>query len=288
MFGLKERFILKNIIFVFKMKTKNKVIDPKELKTNIEDFIKKLELQAIETAEERIPLYLEVGIKDAKIVLDVGCGSGVVTRDIAHLTKGRVIAIDDSKEMIKVAKNVLKMYNNIEFRVGNAEKLPFKDNIFDIVTCNLVLMWASNPQKVVNEMTRVTKPGGIVLATLEPDYGGKLHWPENQKVDPIFSGKAIKSKGGDPHIGRKLRALFVRAGLKTKVGIGNNRIWSCEEDKSYYLHARDFYVKALKKAGLSQKEIDKWEYDYLKSLDEGVQLNFFPQFYAIGKKPMVL
>jgi len=270
------------------MKSKNKSVYFKKVKRNLDDYIKKLELQAIETAEERIPLYLEVGIKDAKLILDVGCGSGVVTRDIAHLTKGKVIAIDSSKEMIKVAKNVLKMYNNIELRVGKAENLPFKDNTFDIVTCNLLLMWAKNPQKVVNEMTRVTKPGGIVLATLEPDYGGKLHWPENQKVDPIFSGKAIKSKGGDPHIGRKLRALFVRAGLKTKVGIGNNRIWSCEEDKAYYLHARDFYIKALKEAGLSQEEIDKWEYDYLKSLDEGVQLNFFPQFYAIGKKPMIL
>jgi len=286
--SLKERFILKKIIFVFKMKSKNIVFSPKNSRRDISDFIKKLELQAIETAEERIPLYLEVGIKDAKFVLDVGCGSGVVTRDIAHLTKGKVIAIDDSEEMIKVAKNVLKMYDNVELRVGKAENLPFKDNKFDIVTCNLLLMWAKDPQKVVCEMTRVTRPSGIVLATLEPDYGGKLHWPENQKVDPIFSGKAIKSKGGDPRIGRKLRALFVRAGLKTKVGIGNNRIWSCEEDKAYYLHARDFYVKALKEAGLSQKEIDKWEYDYLKSLDEGVQLNFFPQFYAIGKKPMVL
>ena len=96
--------------------------------------------------------------------------------------------------------------------------------------------------------------------------------------------RIIKEKGGDPHIGRKLRLLFVRAGLETKVGIGNTRIWDCEEDKAYYLHARDFYVKALKEASLSQKEIDKWEYDYLKSLDEGIQLNFFPQFYAIGKK----
>ena len=43
-------------------------------------------------------------------------------------------------------------------------------------------------------------------------------------------------------------------------------------------------VKALRDAGLNEKEIDKWEYEYLKSLDEGVQLNFFPQFYAIGKK----
>jgi len=266
------------------MKSKSKIESHKRLKEDLGDFIKKLDLQALETAEERIPLYLKVGLKDANLVLDVGCGPGMVTRDIAHLTKGKVIAIDGSEDMIKVAKEVLKSYKNVEFKVGNAENLPFNDNTFDIVTCNLLLMWADDPQKVVNEMTRVTKPGGTVLATLEPDYGGKLHWPENPKVDPIFAGKAIKTRGGDPHIGRKLRFLFVRAGLETKIGIGNNRIWSCQEDKAYYLHARDFYIKALKEAGLSQKEIDKWEYDYLKSLDEGIQLNFFPQFYAIGKK----
>ena len=75
------------------------------------DFIKKLELQALETAEERLPLYLEVGLKDARLVLDVGCGSGFVTRDIAHLTKGRVIAIDGSSQLIEVAKKTLKEYS---------------------------------------------------------------------------------------------------------------------------------------------------------------------------------
>jgi len=256
----------------------------KRLKEDFDDFIKKLELQALETAEERIPLYLKVGIKDAKKILDVGCGSGMVTRDIVHLTKGKVTALDGSDDMINVAKKVLNGYENVELKKGDAERLPFNDNTFDIVTCNLVLMWADSAQKVVNEMARVCRPGGKVLASLEPDYGGKLHFPEDQKVDPIFAGKAIKKRGGDPHIGRKLRLLFVRAGLKTVVGIGNNRIWSCEEDKAYYFHARDFYVKALKNAGLSSEEIDQWEFQYLKSLEEGIQLNFFPQFYAIGKK----
>ncbi len=263
-------------------------VKPKIPTNQLTDFIKKLELQALETAEERLPLYLEVDLKDASLMLDVGCGSGMVTRDIAHLTKGKVVAIDGLKDMICVAKKVLKDCSNIELKVGDAENLPFNDNTFDIVTCNLVLMWADNPQKVVCEMARVVKPGGVVLASLEPDYGGKLHYPENPRIDPVFAGDAIKKRGGDPHIGRKLRFLFVRAGLNTKVGIGNNRIWSCEEDKSYYLHARDFYIKAIQDVGLSQEEIDRWEYDYLKSLDEGVQLNFFPQFYAIGRKPMVL
>jgi len=257
----------------------------KRTKEELNDFIKKLELQALETAEERIPLYLEVGLKEAKLILDVGCGSGTVTRDIARLTKGHVIAIDGSADMIAVAKNVLEKESNVELHVGSAGALPFPDNTFDVVTCNLLLMWADDPQQVVCEMARVTKKGGVVLASLEPDYGSKLHYPENPKVDRIFAGKAIKEKGGDPHIGRKLRCLFVRAGLRTNVGIGNSRIWGCEEDKAYYLHARDFYVKALKDAGLAQEEIDTWEYEYLKSLDEGVQLNFFPQFYAIGRKP---
>ena len=257
----------------------------REHNAQFNEFLKKLELQAIETAEERIPLYLRCGIKDAREVLDVGCGSGIVTRELALLTRGNVTGIDNSSDMIKVAKELLKNVSNVHLQVGDGEKLPFDDGHFDVTTCNLLLMWSHHPQQIVNEMARVTKSDGIVLATLEPDYGGKLHYPENQKIDPIFAGKAIRDKGGDPHIGRKLRCLFVKAGLTTEVGIGNNRIWSCEEDKSYYLHARDFYVKALENAGLSQKEIDDWEFSYLKSLDEGIQLNFFPQFYAIGKKP---
>ena len=269
------------------MKIDNNIEFHKRSKDDLADFIKKLELQALETAEERLPLYLEVGLKDAKMVLDVGCGSGIVTRDIARLTKGRVIGIDGSEDMIDVAKGVLKSHKNVELQVCDAQCLDFDNNTFDVVVCNLVLMWANNPQKVVKEMARVCKPGGKVLASLEPDYGGKLHYPENPKIDPVFAGNAIKERGGDPHIGRKLRLMFVRAGLNTTVGIGNNRIWSCKEDKSYYLHARDFYVKTLKDAGISEEEIDNWEYDYLKSLDEGVQLNFFPQFYAIGKKPEV-
>jgi ubiquinone/menaquinone biosynthesis C-methylase UbiE len=251
---------------------------------DIADFIKKLELQAQETAEERLPLYLKVNIPGAHTILDVGCGSGFVTRDIARLTNATIIALDGSTQLLQVAKTTLAAYPNTSLTIGDAHHLPFPDQTFDIVTCNLLLMWVDNPQQAVNEMARVTKTGGSVLATLEPDYGGKLHWPENPKIDPFFAGEAIKKKGGDPHIGRKLRSLFATAGLQTTIGIGNNRIWSCEEDKQYYLHSRDFYIKTLKDAGLPTPVIDQWEYEYLKSLDEGTQLNFFPQFYAIGTK----
>ncbi|KAA0011014.1 MAG: methyltransferase domain-containing protein [Thermoplasmata archaeon] len=223
-------------------------------------------------------------MKDAKLVLDVGCGSGAVTKDVCNHTNGYVIAIDDSLDMIKIAKKVLKGVRNVQLCLGDAHRLPFKDDTFDIVVCNLLFMWVKEPQQVINEMARVTKKGGKVVATLEPDFGGKIHWPPYPEVDEIFAGRAIRNRGGDPYIGRKLRMLFVRAGLKTKVGLGNKRIWSCEEDKQSYMRAREFYWNVLKREGLNDEKIKEWEEHYLKSIEEEIQFNFFPQFYAIGIK----
>ena len=252
----------------------------------LHQFIKKLEQQALETAEERHPIYIKGGLKDADLVLDVGCGSGAVTKDLAAHTNGIVIALDDALDLIDTAREMLIELENVVLVAGDAHALPFEDNTFDLALCNLVLMWSVRPQQVVSEMTRVVRPGGRVIASLEPDFGGKIHWPENKHVDPIFAGDAIRQRGGDPHIGRKLRELFVQAGLLTEVGIGNQRIWSCEEDRSSYTRSRDFYWSVLRKAGMTDPEIATWEKEYLESLDQGIQLNFFPQFYAIGLKDL--
>jgi len=249
-------------------------------------FIKKLEQQALETAEERHPIYIKAGLKDAELVLDVGCGSGAVTKDLASHTHGMVIALDDALDLIDTAKEMLVDLENIVLVAGDAHQLPFQDNTFDIAICNLVLMWSKHPQQLVNEMARAVRSGGRIVASLEPDFGGKIHWPENKRVDPIFAGDAIKRRGGDPYIGRKLRMLFLNAGLKTEIGIGNQRIWSCAEDRASYTRSQVVYWDILQRMDMTDDEIATWEKEYLDSLDQGIQLNFFPQFYAIGTKEM--
>lgn len=243
-------------------------------------FIKKLMQQAKETEETRHPLYDRVGLKRCKRILDVGCGSGAITLDIAKNTNGKVFGIDISKKMIYKAKKVLEGYN-IELRVGDVHDLPFKDESFDLVVCNLLLMWVKKPQQVVNEMARVSKKW--VLATLEPDYGGRITYPQNDEIDNAFS-YSIKEKGGNPYIGRQLRKLFVSAGLETEVGISNTRIWSCEEDKKSILATWNFYESRLEAYGLTKNKIKKYYDQLMKNINRGWYISFFPEFYAIGRK----
>lgn len=243
-------------------------------------FIKKLMQQAKETEETRHSLYDRVGLKRCKRILDVGCGSGAITLDISKNTNGKLSGIDISKKMIYEAKKVLEGYN-IELRVGDAHDLPFKDESFDLVVCNLLLMWVKKPQQVVNEMVRVSKKW--VLATLEPDYGGRITYLQNDEINNAFS-HSIKEKGGNPYIGRQLRKLFVSAGLETEMGISNTRIWSCEEDKKSIVATWDFYESVLKSAGFTENRIKKYYDQLMKNINIGWYISFFPEFYAIGRK----
>lgn len=232
----------------------------------------------------RHPLYFRAGLDRAERVLDVGCGSGSVTKDLCQLTPGQVTAIDHDPGMIEAARSSYGRLPNLELRVADAHRLPFPDASFDLVVANLLFMWTEDPLKVAEEMTRVARPGGRVLASMEPDYGGKIHYPENPVVDQIFQEKMIRGKGGDPHAGRKLRTYFVRAGLETEVGLSNPAIPSAAEDLESYGREKRFYRRALRDNGLSVAQIDAWEAEYLQSLREGTQFNYLPLFYALGTK----
>lgn len=256
---------------------------PRSSKT-LRRFLERLDRQALRTAPVRHPLYFRAGLPDAKRILDVGCGSGSVTRDLCLLTNGHVTAVDVDAAMVKAARTALRSVPNVTIRRADAHKLPFADGTFGLVIANLLFMWVERPQDVADELARVTRPGGRVLASMEPDYGGKVHYPENPIVDQVFQGRMIERKGGDPHAGRKLRTFFVRAGLETEVGLSNPRIPSCDEDLASYEVEKGFYRRALQDAGLKIAEINAWERDYVASLREGTQLNYLPLFYALGTK----
>ncbi len=247
-------------------------------------FQERLDRQAARTAHLRRPLYERAGLERASRVLDVGCGSGSVTADLARACHGRVVAVDADPTMVRRSRQRLDGAATVVRADGRA--LPFADGSFDVAVCNLVLLWSPEPERIVAEMARVVRPGGVVLASMEPDYGGKVHFPENPVVDLVFQGDGIRRRGGDPHAGRKLRSHFVGAGLRAEVGLSNLHLPSTEEDLALYRRNCRYYRRLLEEAGFDEASIDAWEAEYVGALEAGVQVSFLPIFYALGRKPV--
>ncbi len=97
-------------------------------------------------------------------LLDVATGGGHTANAFANLVK-KVTAIDLTPEMLRAAKKFIKgnAHQNVEFRIGDAENLPFSDRIFDIVTCRIAPHHFPDVNKFVQEVHRVLKPSGQFL-----------------------------------------------------------------------------------------------------------------------------
>jgi len=104
-------------------------------------------------------------ISKGKYVLDVGCGVGVTPVFIAKRYGCRMVGVDISERMVERSKERAKrerLTDRVEFRVADAQNLPFDDNSFDAVITESVTAFPEDKQKAVNEYVRVTKPGGFV------------------------------------------------------------------------------------------------------------------------------
>lgn len=104
-------------------------------------------------------------IDESKYVLDVGCGVGVTPAYIAKRVGSRVAGVDISAKMIERSRQRARgdrVAHRVEFRVADAQDLPFDDDTFDAVITESVTSLAEDQRKAVNEYVRVTKPGGYV------------------------------------------------------------------------------------------------------------------------------
>lgn len=251
------------------------------------DWVKKLKQQAEDSKKYRHKLYKKVDMKNKRKILDVGCGTGAVTMDIAEFTKGEIIGIDIDKEKFKHAKNLLTNVHNIKLMEADVLNLPFENETFDLVLFNIVLIYITDHQKAVNEMTRVTRKNGIVLATLEPDYEKRIDYPESP-VAPLIL-KRMEEIGADLCTGRKLKYLFTKAGLKTKVGMDTETdeyILLKDDKKHLKTFTNEFWVieKVFSKYGWTKEQIEKYKYEEIERIKSGLSFHFTPCFYAIGKK----
>jgi len=109
-------------------------------------------------AGEILLKLLRIGDNDD--VLDLGCGTGRLTRKIRSLTKGKVVGIDPSKEMIRKAVEKSKKLD-IVYEIKSAEDMDYKEK-FDVVFCNASFLWFKNPEKAVKNCYKALRKNGKI------------------------------------------------------------------------------------------------------------------------------
>jgi SAM-dependent methyltransferase len=158
--------------------------------------------------------YLEPGMS----LLDVGCGPGTITADLAALVSpGAVVAVDSEPDVLEHAEvhAVLSGYGDrITFAVGDVHALEYPDDTFDVVHAHEVLQHVDDPIQALREMKRVCKPGGIVAAR-DCDYDAFFWHPEIPALTEWvrLHTAVARASGGEPDAGRRLLSWAEQVGF---------------------------------------------------------------------------
>lgn len=150
-------------------------------------------------------------------VLDVGCGPGSITVDVAaRVAPGRVTALDSSASAVELARQSAAEAgaDNIDFLVGDVHALDLEDDTFDVVHAHQVLQHVGDPVAALSEMGRLAHPGGVV-AVCDSDYSGMYWYPPLPELDAwmgVHQGLARRN-GGEPDAGRRMLAWARAAGF---------------------------------------------------------------------------
>lgn len=189
------------------------------------------------TVENSSKFTLSVLQPDFK-VLDVGSGPGTITVDFAknYLTgkDGFIIGIEPTQELIdrsnSYKEEVAHELTNIQFQIGSVYKIPFDDNTFDLVHAHQVILHLHDPILALQELKRVTKPGGYVCVK-DVDIESAIVTPEKYEVLKQFRLlKAQASKSTDVRAGRKLREKALKAGYEPTNIVTSMSYWLIGDD----------------------------------------------------------
>ncbi|MDI2097808.1 class I SAM-dependent methyltransferase [Ruicaihuangia caeni] len=188
----------------------------------------------VENSADHLVPHLAPGMS----LLDVGCGPGTITADLAaRVSPGRVVGIDASSEVLDQAESYARGLggSNLEFAVGDVYELEFDDGTFDVVHTHQVLHHLVDPVAALREMRRVCKPGGVVSAR-EADYHGMFWFPQLEGLDEWMTlyQRVHRANGGDPDAGRRVKSWALQAGFTEVEASGAMWCYTSDDEREWW------------------------------------------------------
>ena len=189
------------------------------------------------TAENSAGYLLARLAADAR-VLDVGCGPGTITADLAaRVPGGHVTGVDAAADVLAEARREAdrRGLTNVRFQAGDAYRLAFGDGTFDVVHAHQVLQHLSDPVAALAEMHRVCRPGGLVAAR-DSDYAGMIWHPADPELTQWLAlyRSVARALGGEPDAGRRLLSWARAAGFAEVAASGSAWCYTAPGDREWW------------------------------------------------------
>jgi SAM-dependent methyltransferase len=189
------------------------------------------------------PLFVQfAGVRDRQRILDVGCGTGSLARELLVAGSAvRVVGVDPTEDFLTHARRSVPDHR-ARFERSAAESLPFPDGSFDVAMALLVLQAMDDPARGVREMARVTRAGGCVAATVWDFQEGmpmtSMIWEAAEALAPLTVARH-RAEHPPPRLGLPaLEELWTSAGL---AGVRTARLALRQEFTSF----DDFWLPYL-------------------------------------------
>ncbi|WP_406185733.1 methyltransferase domain-containing protein [Streptomyces sp. NBC_01006] len=184
--------------------------------------------------------YLIGELRPGMSVLDVGCGPGTITADLAELVApgGRVTAVDAARDVLEQAAEYVRergLADAITFATADVHALDFPDDSFDVVHAHQVLQHVGDPVRALREMRRVCRPAGIVAAR-DADYAAMTWYPAEPGLDEWLGlyRRVARANGGEPDAGRRLLSWARAAGFTEVASSATAWCYATAEETSWW------------------------------------------------------
>lgn len=245
---------------------------------SLADWHRRYRQQSEWTRAVRQHLFTQGGLPPDAQVLEVGCGTGAVLGRMVAETSYQLTGIDLDRPSLVFAQRLPPQLNALA--QGDGRRLPFRDACFDAVYCHYLLLWVADPVRVLQEMRRVTRPGGAVIALAEPDHAARIDAPPPLDSLGHLQTAALAAQGADTQMGRKLAQCFRQAGLaEIRSGLLGAE-WTAPGQAPDPLEWQTLQTDLA--SNLSAAELARYQALDQTAWGHGTRVLFIPTFYALG------
>jgi ubiquinone/menaquinone biosynthesis C-methylase UbiE len=215
-------------------------------------------------------------------ILDVGCGVGADVMELGRLvgSQGLVIGVDKSDTMIAEArKRSAGSGLPVEWRLGDAQHLDFADDTFDSCRAERIFGHVEEPRKLLAEMIRVTRPGGLVVV-FDLDVDAFIYdIPDRALNRKVVHAMCDGFRNGC--IGRQLPALFRASGLRDIFIVPHTLIIPA----TMLIWMEGVLQNAQETGALTSDEVSSWRRQLEEADRQGLFFGASPGFFVGGRKP---